>query len=433
MDTLLLSPALRTDDRPPEPALTLNDTIDQLLQEHLRLWWASASSLPRFETSYTPREQAENEKQLDGLTSGLMQLLKSRPQAAELQARLRPGLLLFARTALHLDDAAIDFVESSGLTRATLDFARMARRFDPQISGEDIYQSGRNVMTAALIQLLLGLPVEVTPALFAYSMLYPYTDNYLDDPLVSPATKKAFNQRFQRRLQGESITAANRHEEIISELVGMIEGQWQRSRYPLVYESLLAIHAAQARSLRLVAPGASPYELDVLGISFEKGGTSVLADGYLAAGELTSSQQRYLFGYGAFTQLMDDLEDLEADRAEGRMTIFSQSAAGWKLDSLTHQLIHFGRNVFTDLDAFDTSAVPALRSLAARCLDPILLDLANQSSFAYSGETLREYERHMPFRFSAVRKQRERLGRQKIGLNQLVDLLLEHGGEIATL
>jgi len=36
---------------------------------------------------------------------------------------------------------------------------------------------------------------------------------------------------------------------------------------------------AQARSLKLVAPEASPFELDVVGISCEKGGTSVLADG----------------------------------------------------------------------------------------------------------------------------------------------------------
>ena len=35
---------------------------------------------------------------------------------------------------------------------------------------------------------LLGLPVEVTPAVFAYSMLYPYTDNYLDDPAIPRTT-----------------------------------------------------------------------------------------------------------------------------------------------------------------------------------------------------------------------------------------------------
>ena len=105
-------------------------------------------------------------------------------------------------------------------------------------------------------------------------------------------TKLAFNHRFQRRLQGEDVRPANAYEATISQLVGMIESQWDRARYPQVYESLLAIHAAQARSLGLVAPGASPYELDVLGISFEKGGTSVLADGYLVAGWLTPEQAR---------------------------------------------------------------------------------------------------------------------------------------------
>ena len=421
METTTLYKPLLTEDMASPP---LGEWIEQLLQEHLRLWWSSDSAMPRFEMAYSPREQAENDKQLEALTAGLTQLVKNRPGSAELETRLRPGMVQFAKTALRLDDAAIDFIETSGLIRATQDFARMARRFDPGISGEDIYQAGRNVMTAALIQLLLGLPVEVTPSIFAYSMLYPYTDNYLDDPLVPSATKRAFNERFARRLQGEPVTAANRHEEIISELVGMIEAQWNRARYPAVYASLLAIHTAQARSLNLVAPGASPFELDVLGISFEKGGTSVLADGYLAAGDLTFDQARYLFGYGAFTQLMDDLEDIQADRSEGRLTIFSQTVPGWKLDQVTNQFIDFGRRVFLDMDAFTTPAVPPLLNLAARCLDPILIDLANQASAHYSGSVLREYERHNPFRFGAVRKQRDRLKRHKIGLGPLVDALI---------
>ena len=166
--------------------------------------------------------------------------LKQAPQQAEarrawaeqLRPRLKPQLKSFAQDALDIQQRHLDFIKSSGMAEASLEFARMARRFDPAISAEDIYQAGRNVMTANFIQVLLGLPVEVTPSVFAYSMLYPYTDNYLDDPAISRTTKLAFNHRLQRRLMGEEVRPANPSEATISELIGMIEGQWDRDALP---------------------------------------------------------------------------------------------------------------------------------------------------------------------------------------------------------
>jgi hypothetical protein len=121
----------------------------------------------------------------------------------------------------------------------------MARRFDPAITSEDIYQAGRNVWTANFLQLLLGMPVHVTPAIFAYSLLYPYCDNYLDDPAIPSATKLDFNERFRSRLAGASIAPRDRHERIISDLVGMIEAQFERAHYPQVFASLLATPCAE--------------------------------------------------------------------------------------------------------------------------------------------------------------------------------------------
>jgi hypothetical protein len=307
---------------------------------------------------------------------------------------------------------------------ASLDFANMARSFDPLISAEDIYQAGRNVMSANLIQLIIGLPVEVTPSIFAYSMLYPYTDNYLDDPAISHVTKLEFNSRFRLRLQGKDVLAANLHEARINQLVAMIETQWKRGQYPEVYEGLLAIHAAQAHSLGLVAPGASPFELDIMGVSFEKGGTSVLADGFLVAGNLSPEQARLLFGYGAFTQLMDDLEDIEQDRLDGRMTIFSQTSSHWPLDGLTNRFFHFGRAVFKFLEPVDAKTNVPLRELIGNCLDAILIDIVNRAGKHYSKKYLRELERHSAYRFAVLNKQRGKLSRHKIGIGKLIEAMI---------
>jgi hypothetical protein len=404
------------------------EIVQDLLLEYSRVWWSCDRSFPVFQYTFSPRQQAENEARIEKLVTGLSHELKHIPQTPtardEWQARLKPGIQDFARGAFHLEQNHFDFIESSGMIEAIQQFARMARQFDPTISPEDIYQAGRNVMTANLIQLLMDLPVEVTPSIFAYSMLYPYTDNYLDDPAISNDTKLAFNARFKQRLQGQQVLLTNPHEIIIGKLIAMIENHWDRQTHPHVYEGLLAIHAAQSHSLRLVVPGASPFELDVLGISFEKGGTSVLADGYLVCGNLTFDQARFLFGFGAFTQLMDDLEDIQTDFNEGRCSIFSQTLPHWPLDHLTNQFVHFGRAVLSNLLSFKSPAALPLQELTSRCIDPILIDTIGRASKFYNKSYILELERHIPYRISAIRKQREKLSHQKINLTKLMDTLL---------
>lgn len=411
----------------------LSESVNALTRRYEQLWWGCDRSTPAFSKAYTPQEQAANEKKLEKLVDGLTYELKHLPASGAarqaVQERLRGGAVDFARCALNLEQRHIEFLEKSGMIEAVQGFARQARVFDPAISGDDIYQAARNVMSANFIQILLGQQVAVTPSIFAYSMLYPYTDNYLDDPAISAATKMAFNHRFQHRLMGEATRPANPHEEAISRLIEMIEGEWERQRFPQVYESLLAIHAGQARSLKLVSPGSSPYELDVLGISFEKGGTSVLADGCLVAGWLNPQQAAFLYGYGAFTQLMDDLEDVLTDRKEGRMSIFSQVAGHWPLDRLTDRMFHFGRAILSDLSAFDAPAAGPLKELIERSIDPVLIDTAGRVGNLYSREYLRRLEQHMPFRFAMMKKQREKLERQKVNLSRLMEaFFIEEAG-----
>ena len=408
------------------PDLNTPDQVQTLLSEVIQTWWESEKSLPAFTRSHTPAEQARNEKDLSRLIDGLLYEIKrmGKTQAAveAFQEKLRMHATAFACSALDLEERQIAFLEQSGLIDATLAFAKMARSFDPDISGDDIFQASRNVMSMNFVQLLLDLPVEVTPSVFAYSMLYPYTDNYLDDLHISNETKRSFNLRFQRRLLGEAITPTNAYEERIDSLVNMIEGQFERAHYPQVYESLLAIHAAQARSLTLVAPGASPFEADVLGISFEKGGTSVLADGYLVAGYLSADEARFLFGYGAFTQLMDDLEDIDGDMREGRMTIFTQTAPHWPLDCLTNRMFHFGRKLFSRVSVFHSPSAAPLADLIASSLDPMLVDTLGRASKYYSRSYLKDMQCHLPFRFGALQKQRARLDRNKVTLSRLINL-----------
>jgi hypothetical protein len=299
----------------------------------------------------------------------------------------------------------------------------MARRFDPTITSEDIYQAGRNVWTANFLQLLLGIPVRVTPAIFAYSMLYPYSDNYLDDPAIPTATKLDFNARFGARLAGEPLAPRDRHEQIISDLVGMIEGQFDRARYPQVFASLLAIHRAQVKSLQQLRRDPARQPIDVLGISFEKGGASVLADGYLVAGSLTAEQRECIFGFGVLTQLLDDLEDLPHNLANRFLTIFSQAARQRPLDTVTNHTLHLGAQIMRQLDGLGGADRGPFKDLIARSLNLLLLDAAGRSARLYPRHYLRELETHSPVRFAALRQRRKQLARQQLSLPRLIDLL----------
>src|SRR5262249_41630342 len=149
------------------------------------------------------------------------------------------------------------------------DFARSARAFDPDLKLADLWQALRNVWIGNSLQMLLGQPLRLRAGLFGYSMLYPVTDNLLDDPAIAPAAQRAFNQRFGRRLTGQRVTPASAREGAAFRLVEQVEREFPRPRFPEVHESLLAIHHGQMRSLRQQGD-PTLAEAEILDIACEK-------------------------------------------------------------------------------------------------------------------------------------------------------------------
>jgi hypothetical protein len=237
-----------------------------------------------------------------------------------------------------------------------------------------------------------------------------------------------FNHRLQQRLEGEQVSSGNRAEQKIFDLVGLIESQYERWQYSEVYESLLAIYRAQTKSIKLLNSKSSPYELDILGLTFEKGGTSVLADGYLVAGTLTPIQRELAFHYGSFTQLMDDLEDIEDDRSTGLMTIFSQTANRWPLDLVTNRAFNYGYKMLEKMEELNTPGLGSLMELMHLAITPLLIDSISQAGKFYTRSYLRTLEAHFPFRFSYLRKQRRRINRKMKNDYRLWENLLQAAG-----
>lgn len=387
----------------------MSRTIRELNHYFIDLWWDGDARLPDLGPRYSPRAQAENEKRLLDFLQTVEQVRTSPPRSRDdvlaQRALLGAAFRTLAEEALGFSGAQLDGLPSQAFADASEAFVQGARLFDPALRAEDIFQAGRNAWTAFGLQWLVGLPVELTPSILAYSLLYPYTDNYLDDPSLPDSSKRTFNERFRRRLAGEALLPENGHEQIIFELVEMIEQQYPRFEFPQVFESLLAIHHAQAKSLKLLQGTAAPGEVDVLGLSFEKGGTSVLADAELVYHRLSEPQRAYAYGHGIFAQLLDDLEDIEPDREAGRLTLFSQVAGQWQLDGLMNRTFQFGHSVLGGLDNFPIEEPH--RELIQRGANLILIEAIGRGSDYFSESYLREIEAHTPFCLSFLREQRQ--------------------------
>jgi hypothetical protein len=408
----------------------MSTTVRELNQHFVDLWWECDAGLPDLGPRYTPRAQSQNEKKLLEFLGQVNHMLsnppRSREEAQAGQVRLGAGFRDLAEQALGFTAGQLDLLPSQAFSDASKEFMRMARAFDPRLSGEDIYQAGRNVWTAHGLQWLLGVPVQITPSVLAYSLLYPYTDNYLDDPGISVAAKLAFNERFRRRLAGEALVPANAQEQVIFDLVVMIEKEYSRADDPAVFESLLHIHHAQTRSLNLLRGADAAGEVDVRGLSFYKGGASVLADGYLVSGSLNEAQRQYTYGHGIFAQLLDDMEDVEQDSQAGRLTIYSQPAGHWPLDALANRTFQFGHSILMGLECFEVEQ--SIRELIRRGADLLLIDAIGRLDRSYTRAYVRALEAHSPFRFSFLKEQRDRFIRRYGSQGKLMETVMRFPG-----
>jgi hypothetical protein len=189
-------------------------------------------------------------------------------------------------------------------------------------------------------------------------------------------------------------------------LVSLIESQYARLEYPQVYDCLLDIHHAQENSIHQLGRSARADEMDLLNLTFAKGGTSVLADAYLAAGSLTLCEARFAFAWGVLLQLADDLDDLPLDRQHGFVNLFSQAAERGPLDELTNRTLNFGQSVTQLMYALPNGSA-SFKKLLARNSSSLIIRAAAHSGELYTKGYLAELETYSPLRFHFLRQRQQ--------------------------
>src|SRR5258708_24874168 len=413
-------------------ALTSSRAMSVDVQRAVELWHQSAGPWINPSPRFTHREQRTREQAYDLALRDVERHAKQANRFAHAQTHQRviASFAQFAATALDLPNPAVALITEEFLPVGT-QLAQWARRFDPTLSTHDIVQACRNAWTACGMQPLLGAPLGLTPAILGYSMLYPYSDNYLDQRSISRDDKLRFSERFRSRLRGESLAPIGDHESSIWELVRLVESQFPRSRFPRVFESLLAIHNAQEESLAQLHAGDRCDEGEILRISCFKGGTSVLADAFLVHGILTAQQNHFAFGWGVLLQLGDDLQDIHEDLERGSATLFTRAVHRRQpLDALVLQLLNFGDAVAPSMDALPhgTRTHKDLLRMSWRSL--VLMAVA-QAHEHFSPTLLAALEPCSPFRFAFLRARRKKLDGKSGLFQRLFQIFLSNEEETA--
>jgi hypothetical protein len=376
--------------------------------------WAEATAAsPGFGATVCLAAKREREQRADRYLDDTEKRLRHWPASPAKRAVWREDLLNTSRRMagdyLPCDTEGLNRLFTTEALEATRQFVRQARAFAPAIPDQSLFQALRNLWVTHSVQLLLGTPITLSPAIFAYSMLYPWTDNCLDDLRLAHAAKIAFGDWLALRLAGAKAPPRDLHAGQVGRLVGLIERFYPRPEFPEVYLSLRAIHQAQMKSLDQQDAARTWDEPALLNLSIAKGGTSVLTDAWLVRGWLTGDEAEFMFAYGVLLQLMDDLQDLPDDLANGYMTIFTRQSRLGPLDEVTSRLWAFTGKVLWSFSRFTSAPSGSLKSLIQNNLRLLLLQAVARNQAFYTADYVRRLEASSPVRFGYLARQEKTL------------------------
>jgi hypothetical protein len=405
----------------------LQEDVERYKREYIRMWWKTSTEVPQLGRTYEKRLQKSIAQKLfrfiDHASSRIDECPTDEDEKKIWMEDFLSEIKKFAKNFLEMSDLYLDTVFQEDYVRSTQMFIDKAKEFDHQIAIEDLYQALRNAWIMNSLQMYLGLEVRYHDSIFAYSMIYPYMDNYLDNASLSLERKLRLVEKLKEWLEGQDLPYESSHEEKIFRLIKLIEAEYDRDKFPGVYQSLLAIFNAQLKSLIQQKGHILPFEVDILDLSFEKGGTSVLADGYLVAGTLKEKEADFCFGFGAFLQFADDIQDIVVDKGNNHATIFSLPAGKYLLDNLASKLFNFiSKTVDAKVDA-QNSNEKTLKELILRNCSLLILEAIGKNESYYSQEYGQDMQRYFPIPYAKLKKLRKKLKKKFLGKREhVVDL-----------
>ncbi len=285
--------------------------------------------------------------------------------------------------------------------KETKHFIDRVRGFDADLNAGQIWQAMRNYFIYAMIVEMQGERQNAANPILAYSLLYPYTDNYIDDKTTTKEEKERYNRMIARKLKGEPVLVQSALEEKTCRLLDMIGDAYEGEAKKKVIGTLLQLLEAQNYSIRQQKAGIS--EDEILGISIWKGSASVLADYLFATQDWREKEEGFYLRFGFLLQLVDDLQDMEEDKKEGSHTMMIKAAEQKRLEGQVNRLLWFIWDTVRDFEPRN----PGLKGFVLNnCVEITLLSAAMNAQH-FLKEYIKELEPYLPLSVEFIKKMKK--------------------------
>jgi len=337
--------------------LISRESIKENYLQAVKKEWLQASELfPDFLIELTPEVKVENETYAKKISEAFEQQVKAFPKTPlgrrKWKKKMQSSIneVLYHETVIGIH-ASMGPEEIDAFQDELKEFLRHVRRFAPELSFDEIGQALRNYIVYAMFKNIHQIQTGFSMAGFGYSMLYPFTDNFIDSKTYSGEEKADYNKLIHDKILGSEVYPQNAHQKKTCELLDAIESVFPRAKDPTASTLLLMMLEAQEDSIRQQNKGAHLTAEERLDISLYKGGVSVLIDRYLVNKSLTDEEMIFYLGLGFFLQLADDLQDIKADGEQNWQTLLTLDTSASQEEKYVNKLLNFIHNIMNSYQA----------------------------------------------------------------------------------
>lgn len=374
-------------------------------------WNSMPNTFPEFLQVFSQEEKTSNEKLLDRIIPELRKSLQDFPQNSSKEqikkVRNQINKVIDKENILHIKE----YISNELLTEFEENaecFLERAKTFDENLPMESIWQAMRNYLIYAIIVNLQREHQNCQDTILGYSLLYPYTDNYIDELHRKDIDKNSYNDLIRKTLSGKDICPKNDYEEKTKQLIKLVLDHYSNyaCKQKEASRMLLLMLEAQEKSICQIHRFGTKRltTKEILRISTYKGGLSVLLD-YLFSidfnvSSITDEEIYFYLSFGLILQLADDLQDITEDRKKHSQTLITICRYKRKLESTVNRLLHFTHGCIIGFSPKN----PELHTFMLQNCQLMILAAVSQNAKYFSRSYLEKIEPHLPFSISYIKK-----------------------------
>ncbi len=396
--------------------MQIRDDTQRSLEIIKRIWLEASDRFPVNLTEIASEQQISNEAYAEQVSKDFHKQMNSIPRLPFGRKKWSKQTEAFLMKLLSKEQIigihnAMKPQELTAFYQELMEFARHARHFAPELSFGELGQAIRNYIVFAMFKVINRNPTDCgsnsgysNPG-FGYSMLYPFTDNYIDNIVNSTSDKLEYNRLIRDTLEGKQVQFKDNYYKKTHLLLKAIEEGYPRDKDTGIYTLLLMMLEAQEESLGQQSKKNILTPEQRLDISLFKGGVSVLVDRYLINKPLTEEDYLFYLGFGFFLQLADDLQDIGEDSHNGYQTIFTLVLEQSYEEKTVNKLLNFLHGIMEAYSAENNS----FKEFVKQSSYLLIYSSVIGSKEFFSEEYIHQIERRLPVTASYLERTKSEL------------------------